>query len=122
MEAVPLHLREANEFVVQHHQNSLPPVVGKFALGAAQDGRLVGVAIAGRPVCRRLDDGKTLEVLRVATDGTANACSFLYARCARIACLMFHVTRLTEASFIVSRLRAHRDFANLLRSSRQPVA
>jgi hypothetical protein len=46
------------------------------------------VVIAGRPVARRLDDGKTLEVLRVCTDGTANACSFLYARCAKIARLM----------------------------------
>ena len=63
MEAVPLHLREANEFVGQHHRHN-------------------------RPVARRLDDGKTLEVLRVATDGTPNACSFLYSRCATIARLM----------------------------------
>ena len=48
----------------------------------------MGVAIAGRPVCRRLDDGKTLEILRVCTDGTPNACSFLYSRCAKIARLM----------------------------------
>jgi hypothetical protein len=88
MEAVPLHLRQANEFVAQHHRHSLPTVGGKFALGVAQGGRLVGVAIAGRPVCRKLDDGKTVEVLRVATDGTPNACSFLYSRCARIARLM----------------------------------
>ena len=88
MEAVPLHLREANEFITKHHRHNKPTVGGKFALGVAQDGKLVGVAIAGRPVCRRLDDGKTLEVLRVATDGTANACSFLYSRCARIARLM----------------------------------
>src|SRR5207249_8789207 len=65
-----------------------PTVGGKFALGAAQDGKLVGVVIAGRPISRRLDDGKTLEVLRVATDGTRNACSFLYSRCAKIARLM----------------------------------
>lgn len=42
------------------------------------DGKVVGVAIAGRPVSRHLDDGWTLEVSRVATDGTKNACSFLY--------------------------------------------
>jgi hypothetical protein len=88
MEPVPLHLREANEFVTHHHRHSIPTVGGKFALGATVDGRLVGVAIAGRPVCRRLDDGKTLEVLRVATNGTPNACSFLYSRCAKIARLM----------------------------------
>jgi hypothetical protein len=95
MEAVPLHLREANNFVAQYHRHSLPTAGCKFALGAAHDGKLVGVAIAGRPVSRRLDDGKTLEVLRVATDGTANACSFLYSRCARIARLMGYSTIIT---------------------------
>src|SRR5688572_21417242 len=88
METVPLHLKEANQFVAQHHRHNLPCVGCKFAVGAAQGGKLVGVAVAGRPVARRLDDGKTLEVLRVATDGTPNVCSFLYARCARIARLM----------------------------------
>ena len=40
---------------------------------------LVGVAVVGRPVARMLDDGHTLEVVRVATDGSPNACSCLYA-------------------------------------------
>jgi hypothetical protein len=95
VEAVPIHLREANEFVAKCHRHSLPTVGGKFAVGAAVDGKLVGVAIAGRPVARRLDDGKTLEVLRVATDGTANVCSFLYSRCAKIARLMGYSTIIT---------------------------
>ena len=34
---------------------------------------LVGVAVVGRPVARHLDDGLTLEITRVATDGTPNA-------------------------------------------------
>jgi hypothetical protein len=88
MEAVPLHLREANEFVAQHHRHNLPVTGCKFAVGAAVDGKLVGVAIAGRPVARRLDDGKTLEVLRVCTDGTPNANSFLYGRVKRVALLL----------------------------------
>lgn len=95
MEAVPVHLREANDFVAGHHRHNKPTVGGKFAIGAAHDGRIAGVAIAGRPVCRRLDDGKTLEVLRVCTDGTANACSFLYSRCAKIARLMDYSTVIT---------------------------
>lgn len=95
MEAVPLHLREANAFVAKYHRHNLPTVGCKFALGAAHNGKLVGVAIAGRPVCRRLDDAKTLEVLRVATDGTANACSFLYSRCAKIARLMGYTSVIT---------------------------
>src|SRR5437762_1720536 len=71
------------------------PAPPKFALGTAQGGELVGVALAGRPVCRRHDDGRTLEVLRVATDGTPNACSFLYSRCARIARLMGYTRVIT---------------------------
>ncbi len=110
MEAVPLHLRQANAFVAQHqhHRHSLPTVGGKFAVGAAQDGKVVGVAIAGRPVSRRLDDGKALEVLRVATDGTVNACRFLYGRCARIARLMGYgrVITYTLASEAGASLRA----------------
>jgi hypothetical protein len=85
MEAVPLHQRDAIDFVAKHHRHNLPTVGGKFAVGAAQDGKLVGVAIAGRPVARRLDDGKALEVLRVCTDGTRNANIFLYGRVKRIA-------------------------------------
>lgn len=44
-----------------------------------------GVAICGRPVSRYLDDGLTLEINRLCTDGTYNACSILYGACARIA-------------------------------------
>lgn len=95
MEAVPLHLKEANEFVEKHHRHNRPTVGGKFALGAALAHKLVGVAIAGRPVCRKLDDGKTLEILRVCTDGTPNACSFLYSRCAKIARLMGYTSVIT---------------------------
>lgn len=41
--------------------------------------------ICGRPVSRRLDDGFTLEVNRVCTDGTKNACSMLYGASCRAA-------------------------------------
>lgn len=86
MRAVPRHLRDANDFVAQHHRHSLPTVGGKFAVGAADDDdKLVGVAVAGPPVARRLDNGLMLEILRVCTDGTPNACWFIYARCAKIA-------------------------------------
>jgi hypothetical protein len=36
-------------------------------------------------VARLLDDGLTLEVNRVATDGCPNACSALYGACRRVA-------------------------------------
>jgi hypothetical protein len=32
-----------------------------------------------------LDDGLTIEIRRVCTDGMRNACSILYGACARIA-------------------------------------
>lgn len=57
----------------------------KFSLGCMANGHLAGVAIVGRPVSRYLDDGLTLEVNRLCTDGTKNACSFLYGAAARAA-------------------------------------
>ena len=66
----------------RHHR----PVTGhKFSIGCTADGRLVGVAIVGRPVSRYLDNGLTLEVNRLCTDGTKNACSMLYAAAWRAA-------------------------------------
>lgn len=85
MEIVPLTLREANDFVTENHRHH-PAVRGcRFAIGLERDGTLCGVAICGRPVARRLDDGKTIEINRLATDGTRNACSMLYGACCRIA-------------------------------------
>lgn len=46
---------------------------------------MVGVVIVGRPVSRMRDDGATLEVTRLCTDGTRNACSFLYGAAAKAA-------------------------------------
>ena len=81
----PIHLAPAQAFVKDYHRHSIPPVGGKFAVACYDDGRLYGVAICGRPVARRLDDGITLEIYRNCTDGTRNACSKLYGACQRIA-------------------------------------
>jgi hypothetical protein len=92
LEIVPTTLAEANAFVEQHHRHHAPVVGAKFCLAVAADhdderqmcgGLVVGVAIVGRPVSRRLDDGWTLEVTRVATDGTKNAASALYGAARR---------------------------------------
>lgn len=74
----------ANEFVRKLHRHNKPTLGAIFCVGVA-DGDVRGVAIVGRPVARRLDDGATVEVLRVATDGARNACSMLYGACRRIA-------------------------------------
>jgi len=82
----PLTLKEANEFVRLMHRHHKPTIGGKFAIGVAgDDGNIHGVAIAGRPVSRHLDDGWTIEVNRVATDGTRNVCSMLYGAAWRAA-------------------------------------
>jgi hypothetical protein len=78
-------LAEANAFVTEHHRHHQHVVGHKFAIGAVADGTLVGVVIVGRPVSRMRDDGKTLEVTRLCTDGSKNACSFLYGCAARAA-------------------------------------
>jgi hypothetical protein len=87
---VPLTLEEANDFVSQHHRHHRPVVGHKFSIGAVADGRIVGVCIVGRPVSRARDDGLTLEVTRLCSDGTRNACSFLYGAAARAAFALGH--------------------------------
>lgn len=83
-EVIPLPLAEANAFVVAHHRHHGAVVGHRFSLGVADaDGRVRGVAIIGRPVARYLDNGLTLEVTRVATDGAKDACSALYGAARR---------------------------------------
>ena len=81
----PINLKTANAFVQQYNRHHKPTRGHKFSIGVSDNGALVGVAICGRPVARRLDDGYTLEVNRLCTDGTPNACSILYAAAYRAA-------------------------------------
>jgi hypothetical protein len=82
----PITLRSACAFVREHHRHHPPPRGHKFSLAIEEDGRVVGVAIVGRPVARLFDDGQTLEVLRVCVlSGTRNACSKLYGAARRVA-------------------------------------
>lgn len=81
----PIILREANAYVAEYHRHNLPTNGHKWSLACYDGDRLCGVAIAGQPIARKLDDGFTIEVRRVCTDGTRNACSKLYGACARVA-------------------------------------
>lgn len=83
--SVALELSAANEYVDILHRHHQPVHRDKFRVGAELDGKLVGVVQVARPVSRMLDDGRTVEVVRLCTDGTRDACSFLYAKAARIA-------------------------------------
>jgi len=85
LELVPVYTDEAAEFARVHHRH-LPRVAGHIlCLGAAKDGRVVGVAVVARPVARLNCDGYTCELTRLATDGTRNAASFLLRRAWRAA-------------------------------------
>lgn len=81
----PITFKQANDFVKEHHRHH-PPMPGcKFVVGVFDGDSLVGVAMAGRPVARMLDDGFTLEVNRTCTIGDKNANSMLYGAVWRVA-------------------------------------
>jgi hypothetical protein len=82
---IPLSLAQANEFIAKHHRHHGPLRFHKYSIGVAKNGKLVGACVVHRPVNPTMDDGFTLEVSRLCTDGTKNACSFLLARAAQAA-------------------------------------
>lgn len=103
LKAIPISRAEANDFVNSLHRHHVAAVGDKYRIAAANEtGEIVGIIQVGRPVSRILDDGKTVEVTRCCTDGTKNACSFLYGRAAKIAKLMGYrriITYTLESEF-----------------------
>ena len=85
MNLLPVSIADAKVWVTNLHRHHRPPPSALFALAAEKEGVVVGVVIVGRPVARGNDDGHTAEVTRCATDGTRNACSFLYGAAWRAA-------------------------------------
>jgi hypothetical protein len=68
------------------HHAPLPGGFAWYCLGAVNDRLVVAAAICGRPTNRNNSgEGQTVEVIRLASDGTRNACSFLYGAAARVA-------------------------------------
>jgi hypothetical protein len=84
---VPLELQEANLLVKRWHRHHKPVVGHRFSIGVmdTMTGEIVGASIIGRPVARMINWRTTVEVVRLVTNGTKNACSILYAASARIA-------------------------------------
>jgi|TARA_B100001939_G_scaffold300634_1_gene276694 hypothetical protein len=80
---IPLTLKKANEFVEKHHRHNKKCQGHRFSLGILYYNELVGVAICGRPLARKIDQELTLEVLRVCIKEPSpkNACSFIYGKC-----------------------------------------
>lgn len=82
-----VELKEANAFIEQHHRHHKRIQGHRFSLGVIDDARgfeLVGVIVVGRPVGGQ-HQHDWVEVTRCCTDGTKNACSFLYGAAARAA-------------------------------------
>lgn len=80
-----IELKDANNFVLQLHRHHKPAVGHRFSIACYNNDKLVGVCIVGRPVSRGCNYKDTLEVTRLCTDGTKNACSILYSAAARCA-------------------------------------
>ena len=100
LQIVPITLRVARAYVNTHHRHLRGPAGATLAIGVQDaQARLRGVAVLGRPVARRLDDGATLEVTRVATDGCRNACSALYGAACRVAKALGYQTVMTYTLF-----------------------
>ena len=86
LELRPANFDEARRFIAQHHRHHGVPTGMMWAHGVHDDeGVFVGCATVGRPVARPLDDGLTMEVTRLCTDGAPNACSMLYSAARRAA-------------------------------------
>src|SRR5436189_1396337 len=81
----PIFQDEAFEFIERFHRHHKKPVGSVFQIAVNDGSKIVGVAIVGRPVNRTLQDGFTMEVTRLCTDGTKNVCSMLYSACWRVA-------------------------------------
>lgn len=85
MHVFPLTLAQANKLVADLHRHHKPVQGHRFSIGAMKGGKVVGAAIVGRPTGRKNPQYEWCEVTRLVTDGTKNACSFLYGATARIA-------------------------------------
>lgn len=82
----PIGRTQACAFVDDNHRHHARPQGYKFAVGLHDGTELVGVGMAGLPVARLLNDGYTIEVIRVAVkDSTPNGCSMLYGALTRAA-------------------------------------
>jgi hypothetical protein len=85
LEIVPITQKEAKEYIAKHHRHHDPPTGSIFQIAVAKGGEICGVVMVGRPVSRHLDNGWTLEVNRLCTNGERNACSMLYSSAWRVA-------------------------------------
>lgn len=84
MRTAPLTLSDANDYMAIYHRHHKRVQGHRFSIAAINGNEIVGIAVVGRPVARGCNPYMTAEVTRLCTNGAKNACSFLYAACARI--------------------------------------
>lgn len=82
---VPIELKELNLLVAKWHRHHKPIQGHRFSIGVERDGEIVGACSVGRPVARLTEQKEVVEVTRLVTNGTPNACSALYGAAARAA-------------------------------------
>jgi hypothetical protein len=86
LELVPIKQKPAFAFVLKHHRhNQSLPAGDVFRVAIIEAEQIVSVAIAGYPTAEGLNDGRSLEITRVCTLGTRNACTRLYGALGRAA-------------------------------------
>ena len=90
LEVRPCTLADANRVIGVFHRHHKPVRGHKFSLRGGYCSRLVfreeGAIILGRPVSRHQDDGRTLEITRLATlEGSPNLASCLIGRAVKLA-------------------------------------
>ncbi len=84
MRIVPLELKDLNALVEKLHRHHKPVQGHRFSIGLMDGDILRGGASVGRPTARLTNQREVLEVTRLVTDGTVNACSMLYGAAARV--------------------------------------
>lgn len=95
MTHAPITLKEANRFVGLEHRHNKEVRGMRWALAAYVDEKMVGVVIVGRTTAAGLHHPLRAEVTRMATDGTRNACSYLYGAATRVARAMGYRSLIT---------------------------
>lgn len=85
LRTIPLTLKQANRLVGEWHRHHPLEVGHRWSIGVTIDGNLVGAAIVGRPKAPNTPQYSVAEVTRLVTNSHRNACSKLYAACARAA-------------------------------------
>lgn len=81
----PIELKAAVRFIEQHHRHLPKERAHRFSVACYDGERLCGVAVCGRPKAAAYDPIEVVEVTRLCTDGTPNACSKLLGAAARAA-------------------------------------